>query len=324
MMRWGMWASLVGCGGGASHFDPDVVNGRLLEGSSLCEYESVAPAFPAADASGPWAQDWERSPYLPCADGALSVRHTTFDSGSGRSVRFTAEAQLFEVVTPFSSSPMPRVLDPSEGVDDCEVLRLEAPLAAAEVGEVVFLDAGAVSLDIAGWQSPLVDLDPDSSALIYGVALSEGEIPGEIEAGRGSVSLLVWEGGAAPAMDLSDLTEVPPSLEVSEPPLTWGTVLPRQDVPFRWTGTGDVLTISLFVRESYKQPSYPQYQVRCEVADDGEWVLPASVSTQLPAGWQARVEVERRRVDWMGTMNGLAVQTDARSAHVGANLTLGE
>lgn len=326
MVRWSALV-LVGCGiFGEPGLKTDVVNGRLLEGSSLCEYEQVAPELPPPDDSGAWLPDWERSPYLDCADGMISARHTLFESGAGRSEGFSVDVQLYQVLQPFSGGPSAEVLQVAQGIDDCEIVRRHQPKRPAERGEVSFHTVPEAAIVVDGWQRPLEDFDPESLSHTYSAWLAESELPQVVTEGGGEVALLIGEGGTAPAMELEHLFRMPVSIEVTAPDLHWGAEVPRADVPFAWTGASGEGTVqlSMLAQSTYHGQEYPTYEIDCELADDGAWVMPAAVLQQIPAGWAAWVQVERRDVAWVGTMNGQAIRVWASSAHTGANVQLGE
>lgn len=301
--------------------DVDLVNARLPDGADLCAYEETAPDLPGSSEAG-----WEPSPYLACADGSVTVATTVFESGSGRSVGFNVDVQLFEVLTPFRGGDGGAVLDPLEGLDDCEVVALDGPLEVEERGNVWFLEAPEAAIAVDDWQWPLDDFHPEASSRTYSAWLGEVEMPRTVTAGDADLTVLVGEGGTAPAMELEGLVQLPPALEVTTPSLQWDAPLPRDDVEFAWTGTSDrPAVIHLNVREAFNAQTYPIYDVRCEVVDDGAWTLPAAVMEQLPAGWVARLEVIRGgEAEWVGTMNGSAIRAVATASHVGANVLLTE
>jgi hypothetical protein len=299
---------------------PDLLNGRLTRGTNLCTYEEVAPDFPPPDDSGNWMPDWERSPYLACADGLFAAVYSVFESETGTEFGLSVDVQLYEVVEPFAGWQKAQVVDPLEGLDDCEVIEHGPTGTQPMMGEVVWQDAPTVTLDAGDWSQALTDYNPDAISRTYSAWLADGLPPEEA-----TFDLWVEGGGAAPALDLDALGTMPPNVVVSTPSLAWGAELPRADVPFAWSGTSeDVLYISLWVRSEFNVEAFPMYEVNCEVVDDGSWVLPGSILETMPEGWSAYVDVQRRSIAWVGTVEGRALRSWTVTRHAGANVLLGQ
>jgi hypothetical protein len=305
---------------------PDALNGRLAPGASLCEYEDVAPAFPPPDETGDWLEDGLMTPYLECSDGAMYAGVYVMDAEAGREVGISMDVQLFQVVGAGGSWLRGEVLDPLEGLDDCSVTRLDQ---TGTIGvpdpEITFQDSPELVIRTEGWERTLVDYNPGAISRTYsfsGWLDGEGELPPD----QAILTLDVAEGGSAPPMVLDDVLQLPSRLEVTEPDLTWEAILPREDVTFRWTGASDggPVELWLFVRSEFNGQDYPMYEVVCEVADDGEFVLPGSLLTTFPAGWSSLVEVRRTRISWIGTVAGRAIRTYASSRHFAHSVLLGE
>jgi hypothetical protein len=302
---------------------PDQLNGRLVPGTDLCEYEVVAPDFPPPSEDESWLVDGLNSPYVDCADGTLSVVRSEYWGDTGVWHSFYADLQLFEVLVGATGSWIRgEVLDPLDGLDDCSLTILERTDIGVSSGEAVWLDSPEVLLESGSWSRQLEDPSPgprqNGESRTYLVSVEEvAQMPPDA-----ATFDLTVAAGTAPELQLEGLLTMPSTLAVTEPALAWGTTLPRADTTFRWTGVSDgqPVQIRLYSRTEFNGQDYPRYEIVCEVEDDGEFVLPGTLLTQLPAGWSAEVEVIRIRTEWMGTVAGRALRafSAARVAGPGA------
>jgi len=86
---------------------------------------------------------------------------------------------------------------------------------------------------------------------------------------------------------------LPADLEVSEPTIADGAVLPAGDVGFRWTGApGDEPLLLLFWAQEGDSFS-PWYELTCWMADDGDFEVPGAILSEIPSGWGGHFAVGR-------------------------------
>lgn len=316
-LRWWWLVSAVGCSGTPVR---DQLNGRLARGTNLCAYESTAPDFPPPDDSGNWMPEWEHSPYLACADGLFSAVYSVFEAETGAEIGLSIDVQLYEVIEPFAGWQKAHVVDPLEGLDDCEIIEHGPTGTQASPGEVAWQAAPAVTVEAGAWSQALTDYNPTAISRTYSLWTAE-ELPSE----GATFDLWVEGGGEAPAFDLDSIGTMPPNVVLSTPSLSWGAELPREDVPFEWSGTSeDVLNVNLWVRDEFNGNTFPMYEVNCEVEDDGSWVLPGAILETMPEGWSVYLDVSRSAVEWVGTVEGRALSVGTMTRHAGPNLVLGQ
>lgn len=302
----------------------DRLNGVLTSGTSLCQYERTAPDYPPPDNSGNWLADWEMSAYLDCSDGSIHADWVRYEDDRGVEYDFSVNVQFFEVTTPYSGWVAGEVLDPLEGIDDCEVIRLDQTGTITGFrGEVDYLKSPYVELGAGRWSSELVDYNGSPSNRVSTYSLwttqDDGPAPGA------TLSLTVDAGDTAPELDLEDVLTLPDPIELTAPRLSWEATLPRRDTSFQWNAgdPADTVELSLFMRSEFNGQQYPMYEVTCEVSDDGEFTVPDSILGLADEGWSARVEARRRHMEWVGTIQGRSYRTIGQSRHTGANLLLG-
>jgi hypothetical protein len=291
----------TGCGGAVPPVPdgPDRINGRLAPGTNLCEYEEVAPAYPAPDQSGDWLVAGLNTPYLACADGFLGMGVSRMDWESGPEVGVSVDVQLYEVATPVTGEwERGRELDGLDGLDDCSIVELLDPMTmAAPDSEIDWLESPEVAIATEGWARDLVDYNPASSSPTYSAWLGAEELPPD----GATFDLAVAPGGSAPELILESLLSLPSGLVVTEPDLGWGGMLPRAETTFRWDGapTGDEpVVIELLSRSAFNANTFPSFS--------------------------AEVSVHRTHIAWVGTVQGRALRTWAQTRHSGPGLTLGE
>jgi hypothetical protein len=235
--------------------------------------------------------------------GLLTV-HAGRNSNHGNLFQtYSASAQFFEVVEAETMSLKGYELDPDDGLDDCS-LHWYTGEGLGNPGDIIWWGAAAVTVT-SGPQS--AELDEFTGGEVIGYDVDLGEMGYDPRWGEGYAFQVV--GAQAPSLDLDPAIVLPEQLQVSQPDITSGAPLPRDDLLFQWSGSGDE-PVELEINGYETSDTVPPwYEIRCQVADDGEFLVPGSLMQQLPAGGTVSVTVSRNRIDVLTNDEGLDILT---------------
>jgi hypothetical protein len=233
-----------------------------------------------------------RSAYVEGTNGFVQLISSQQFVGTTPSYSgFGAMAQF--AVIKGSSGAFGTVIDPLEGIDDCGVSQDSGSGVAANVD---FYDAAEVDL-VDDQQVRRLDLSPASHDDFYQYIAELSEQGVEPRFGQ-SYGVRVAGGSFGAAFESSTL-RLPSELRLNE--LGQTVHFEQKALRLTWAGKGaQPLYLSMLVSKSPSDLSNA-YRIECLIADDGEFVIPASVISAAPSGFaQATFIREDRHIEQSG------------------------
>lgn len=204
--------------------------------------------------------------------GEVLVELQEFNNGGGGMESMgKLYATFYDVVTPASGGP---VINLPENTDECAVsLFTLDDINDEDPGETVYQSAGTLTLASSGGSFD-IEAIAAGTVVFYQYTLDAGtQMPYDA-----TYSVRVV-GDAFPAFYAQDSMQFPPELHLTLPTPSQNITLDG-DYLVQWTG-GSSQPVWLVARIN----SVQEYgEVHCKVANDGEFTIPGTLLSQLPAG----------------------------------------
>ena len=214
-------------------------------------------------------------------------------------------ANFFEIV----SEPVPGyTLNEPDGVDECAYTAYtHDELTGGEPGEYTYQSAGTLSVTGGGGAWQVESFDPGSGYIFYQWPLPYGS---DLQFDTTyNVSLA---GDTFPAFDAPGSIVMPDEFHLTSP-TSADMVTLTGDVTVQWTGGGS--GNSTLMVHAIDGLSYGD--LICNVANDGEFTIPAAYTSQLPSGVNCELTLTRSvptytEVDgrWVETAAVLSLSAD--------------
>ena len=269
-------------------------------GEAILEAEATADQPPKQD-----ERPDTRASYVPGTDGMVQLVVSSGSTGQHRYPRSFGGMAQFAVIKGGNVS-YGQSIDPLEGLDDCGVF---AGSGSGAGGVEHFYDAAEVQLLDRATVRPF-ELSEASNGDFYSYGLELEDVEPRF---GGSYGVHVSGGTFGAAFDSASGLRLPEALEIHEFKDTFH--FEQKDLRLTWSGTGEgPLYVQLLVNPTL-MGFFSNYEMLCELEDDGEFLIPAKVLQAMPAGFASVTFArEDRRIVASGA-HSLLLYGSVQAAH---------